>query len=51
MLKCMLRWSKDYDLGKDNLKDRISTYQEKVIVIRNRKDINNFIERCINSIK
>ncbi|WP_029451310.1 hypothetical protein [Clostridium algidicarnis] len=51
MLKCMLRWSKDYDLGKDNLKDRISTYQEKVIIIRNRKDINNFIERCINSIK
>lgn len=51
MLKCMLKWAKDYDLGKDKLKDRISTYQEKVIVLRNNKDINNFIETCTNSKK
>jgi len=43
MLKCMLQWSKDYDEGKDNLKNRISTYQEKVIILRNNKDINKFL--------
>ena len=44
MLKCMLQWSKDYDAGKDNLKFRISLYREKVITLRNNKDINAFLE-------
>lgn len=44
MLKCMLQWSKDYDEGKDNLKDRISPYKEKVITLKNSKDINKFLE-------
>lgn len=48
MLKCMLKWSKDYDDGKDNLKDRISPYQEKVITLRNSKDIDNFLAQFIN---
>ena len=43
MLKNMLQWSKDYDSGKDKLKSKISIYKEKVIVLRNTKDINNFI--------
>jgi adenylate kinase family enzyme len=46
MLKCMLQWSKDYDLGIDKLKERISPYQEKVIVIKNDREINNFIRKC-----
>ncbi len=45
MLKCMLKWSKDYDLGKDKLRDRISQHQEKVIILRNNKDINMFLEQ------
>ena len=44
MLKCMLRWSKDYDLGVDNLKERIAPYQEKVIILNNDRDIKNFIK-------
>lgn len=48
MLKCMLQWSKDYDSGKDKLKDRISLYQEKVIILRSNKDINAFLNRCRN---
>ena len=48
MLKCILQWSKDYDTGKDNLKERVSSYQEKVITLRNNKDINAFLERQIN---
>jgi adenylate kinase family enzyme len=47
MLKRMLQWSKDYDSGKDKLKDRISPYQEKVITLKNNKDVNRFLERCI----
>lgn len=48
MLKCMLKWSKDYDKGKDKFNERISPYQEKVITLRNNKDIKAFLERCIN---
>lgn len=44
MLKCMLQWSKDYDEEKDHLKDRISPYKEKVITLKNSKDINKFLE-------
>lgn len=51
MLKCMLQWSKDYDEGKDNLKDRISPYKEKVITLKNNKDINVFLEGCLNTKK
>lgn len=43
MLKLMLKWSKDYDSGKDKLKARISIYEEKVIILRNNKDIIKFI--------
>ena len=46
MLKCMLQWSKDYDEGKENLKDRISPYKEKVITLKNNKDIHVFLEHC-----
>lgn len=51
MLKSMLKWSKGYDEGKDNLKDRIYPYQEKVITLRNNKEINEFLERCISTPK
>lgn len=47
MLKCMLKWSKDYDSGKDNLKERIAPYQGKVVILRNNKDIHAFLRRCI----
>lgn len=49
MLKGMFKWSKDYDTGKDNLKERILDYKEKVITLRNNKDIYAFMERCINN--
>ncbi|WP_461612857.1 P-loop NTPase family protein [Clostridium sp. Marseille-QA1073] len=51
MLKSMLKWAKNYDLGKDKLKDRISIYKEKLIILRNKRDINNFIKTCITLIK
>ena len=45
MLRCMLRWSKDYDLGKDKLKERISPYQKKVVVMKSNNEINKFNEK------
>ncbi|ADK16473.1 MULTISPECIES: hypothetical protein [Clostridium] len=51
MLKCMLQWSKNYNEGKDNLKDRISPYKEKVITLKNNKDIHIFLEECLNTKK
>lgn len=45
MLKNMLKWSRDYDSGKDKLKHRISGYREKTIILRNKRDIDNFINR------
>ena len=48
-LKWMLKWAKDYDLGKDNLKERISVYQNKIIVLKNSRDISNFIRTYTNS--
>lgn len=46
MLKSMLQWSKDYDLGKDKLKERINPFQEKVITLKNDKEIHEFIQIC-----
>jgi adenylate kinase family enzyme len=43
MLKGMYRWSNDYDTGKDSLKERMFIYQEKVIVLKNDKDICNYL--------
>ncbi|MFT4146189.1 MAG: hypothetical protein QM644_17195 [Mobilitalea sp.] len=51
MLKWMLKWSKDYDTGRDNLKERISGYKEKVVTIKNNQDMKEFIVRYLaNSI-
>lgn len=47
MLKCMLQWSNNYDVGKDTLKERISKYQEKVITLRNNKEINTFLRHVL----
>ena len=47
----MLQWSKNYDIGKDKLKERISLYREKVITLRNNNDIKAFLEKCITTTK
>jgi len=45
MLRSMLQWSRNYDLQKDGLKSRIGQYSEKVITLRNKKDIDAFLEQ------
>jgi adenylate kinase family enzyme len=43
MLRCMLQWSKDYDLGKDKLKERLTPYQNKVIILKSNRCINHYV--------
>ncbi|HEX2944845.1 MAG TPA: AAA family ATPase [Clostridia bacterium] len=45
MLVSMLRWSRDYDLQRDGLKDRIRQYERKVTTLRNSKAIDAFLEQ------
>ncbi len=48
MLKWMLKWSKDYDTGRDNLKERIASYKDKVVTITNNMDMKEFT-RCLEN--
>lgn len=45
MLKSMFKWSKNYETGKDNLKERIARYEEKVIVLSNNRDIDAIVRK------
>lgn len=43
MLRSMFNWSKEYEVGRDGLKLRLSTYKGKVIILRNNTDIKEFL--------
>lgn len=43
MLKSMFKWSKEYEIGRDGLKLRLSTYKDKIIILRSNKDIKEFL--------
>lgn len=43
MLKCMLQWSKDYDSGVNDIKNRLLPYQDKVVILKNRNDIRLYL--------
>jgi len=43
MLKAMFRWSKDYESGADNLRERISPFSNKLIILRNSKEIERYL--------
>ena len=43
MLKWMFKWSKDYDKGRDNLKERLLPYKEKIIILRKNKEVKEFL--------
>lgn len=50
MLKCMLKWSKDYDLGKDKLKERLIPYTNKTILINNKKELQSYLKAIQNNV-
>lgn len=43
MLKCILKWAKNYDRDKGELYARIKSYQDKLIILHNQKEIDRFI--------
>ncbi len=43
MLRNMFRWAKKYKTGKDELKERLALYSDKLTVLRNNKEINDFL--------
>jgi len=43
MLKCMLGWAKGYDAGKDELFERLIPYGDKLVVLQNQKETDDFI--------
>ena len=43
MLRSMFKWSKEYEMGRDGLKLRLSLYKNKLIILRSNKDIKKFI--------
>ena len=43
MLKCILKWAKNYDRDKGELYARIKPYQDKLIILHNQKEIDRFI--------
>lgn len=43
VLTCMFRWSKDYTLGRDGLKERLVPYRNKVRVFTHNRDIRTYL--------
>lgn len=43
MLKAMFNWANQYETGADGTKKRVAQFQNKVIVLRNNKDIKKFL--------
>ncbi|MGI5959798.1 MAG: hypothetical protein ACOX60_10345 [Massiliimalia sp.] len=43
MLKAMLEWAKNYDRGIDGTKRRVAQYSDKVIVLKNNREIRRYL--------
>lgn len=45
MLRHMFRWSRNYENGKDGVRERVLSYGQKVTVLKNKKQIREFIKQ------
>lgn len=45
MLRLMFRWRRNYDSGKDGLKTRLEPFSEKLLVLRNDRQVQAFIKK------
>lgn len=43
MLKKMFEWTASFENGKDDLQERLEAYKEKVVILKTKHDIYNFI--------
>lgn len=44
MLGWMFRWSRDYETGRDGVRDRAARFSEKLTVLRSKRDIRRFVQ-------
>ena len=47
MLILMFHWTRNYDSGADSVKERLRPYQSKLSVIRNKRDIETYVNKYI----
>ncbi len=48
ILRSMFRWSRNYDIGKDDLKKRLETYGEKVLTAKSDGDVLKYSQNFID---
>lgn len=45
MLRLMFRWRRNYDSGKDGLKERLKPFSGKLLVLRSDREVREFLQR------
>lgn len=45
MLRCMFRWSKNYETGKDDIRQRLQAYKDKLVVLRTNTQVKQFLSQ------
>ena len=49
MLKIMFKWTKNYEIGTDNLRGKLVPYNQKLSVIKTHMDIKQYINKHQNT--
>lgn len=49
MLKLMFKWTKDFDRTKDEFEGMLDSYSDKLVVIKNERQLTNFLNGVENS--
>ncbi len=47
MLKCMFKWTLNYENGSDGVKERLMPYKHKISIIRTKEDIDKYINKFL----
>jgi adenylate kinase family enzyme len=48
MLRHMFRWSRNYQNGKDGVRERVLSYGQKVTILKSKKHVREFIKQLSN---
>ncbi len=43
MLKAMFKWTKNYEIGMDGVKERLIPYEPKITLLRTNREVDNYI--------
>lgn len=45
MLRCMFRWSRNYETGEDSIKQRLEPYRDKLVVLHTNAQVKQFLSQ------